>query len=91
MAKEIKGKLDCIGENMEKYITFSAPITKNCDDGKTITRKLMFIDSFRVISASLSGLVDNMSRVFIRNVCKNSWKEKKSIQTAILMGYKIID
>ena len=86
LAKEFKGELDCIGENMEKYITFSAPIKKNCDDGKTVTRKLMFIDSFRVMSASLSDLVDNTSRIFIRNVCKNSWKEKKSIQTAILMG-----
>ena len=29
LAKEFKGELDCIGENMEKYITFSAPIKKN--------------------------------------------------------------
>ena len=28
LAKEVKGELDCIGENMEKYITFSAPIKK---------------------------------------------------------------
>ena len=26
LAKELKGKLDCIGENMEKHITFSAQI-----------------------------------------------------------------
>ena len=26
LAKEFKGELDCIGENMEKYITFSVPI-----------------------------------------------------------------
>ena len=32
-----KGELNCIGENMEKYITFSVPIKKECDDGKTIT------------------------------------------------------
>ena len=30
---------------MEKYIIFSVPIKKECDDGKTITRKLRFIDS----------------------------------------------
>ena len=29
LAKECKGELDCIGENMEKYITFSVPIKKN--------------------------------------------------------------
>ena len=28
LAKEFKGELDCIGENMEKYITFSVPIKK---------------------------------------------------------------
>ena len=44
---------------MEKYITFCPSIKKNCDDGKIITRKLRFIDSFRFMSASLSELVDN--------------------------------
>ena len=46
---------------MEKYITFSAPIKKICDDGKTISYKLRFIDSFRFMSDSLSDLVDNLS------------------------------
>ena len=64
LAEEFKGELDCIGENMEKYITFSVPIKKKCDDGKTITRKLRFIDSFRFMSASLSDLVDNLSDNF---------------------------
>ena len=44
LAEEFKGELNCIGENMEKYITFSAPIKKKCDDGKTVTPKLRFID-----------------------------------------------
>ena len=35
LAKEFKNELDCIGKNMEKFITFSAPIKKKCDDGKT--------------------------------------------------------
>ena len=39
---------------MEKYIIFSGPIKKECDDGKTIARKLSFIDSFRFMAASLS-------------------------------------
>ena len=29
LAKEFKGKLDCVGENMEKDITFSAPTKKD--------------------------------------------------------------
>ena len=61
LAEEFKGKLNCIGENMEKYITFSVPIKKECDGGKTVTCKLRFIDSFQFMSTSLSELVDNMS------------------------------
>ena len=36
LAEESKGELNCIGENMEKYITFSVKIKKECDNGKTI-------------------------------------------------------
>ena len=36
LTEEFKGELNCIGENMEKYITFSVPIKKECDNGKTI-------------------------------------------------------
>ena len=44
LAKEFKGDFDCLGENTEKYITFSAPIKKDLDNGKTVTYKLKFID-----------------------------------------------
>ena len=57
LAEELKSEFECIGENMEKYITFSAPIKKKCDDGKRITYKLKFIDSFRFMPTSLSNLV----------------------------------
>ena len=50
---------------MEKYITFSVPIKKECDNGKTITYKLKFIDSFRFMPTSLSELVDNTSGILI--------------------------
>ena len=70
LAEEFKGELNCIGDNMEKYITFSAPIKKECDDGKTITRKLRFINSFRSMSTSLSELVDNMTEIFNGIECK---------------------
>ena len=65
LAEEFKGELDCIGEKMEKYITFSSPIKKKCYDGKTITRKLRFIDRFRFMSVSFSDLADNLSGIFI--------------------------
>ena len=64
LAEEFKGELNCIGKDMEKYITFSAPIKKKCDDGKTITYKLGFIGSFRFMATSLSELVDIMSGNF---------------------------
>ena len=53
-----------MGENTEKYITFSVPIKKALDNSKTITYKLKFIDGFRFISTSLSKLVDNLSNGF---------------------------
>ena len=56
---------------MEKYITFSVPIKKECDDGKTIAYKLRFIDSFRFTSTSLSELVDNISGKFNSIECKS--------------------
>ena len=50
LVKEFKGRLECLGENIEKYITFSVPINKDLDNGKTITYKLKLIDSFRFMS-----------------------------------------
>ena len=57
LAEEFKGELDCIGENMEKYITFFVPIKKKCDYSKTITNKLRFIDSFRFMITCLETLI----------------------------------
>ena len=64
LAEEFKGELNCIGENMERYITFSVPIKKECDNGKTTAYKLRFIDSIRFMLTSLSELIDNMSGIF---------------------------
>ena len=33
LAKEFEGSLECLGENTEKYITFSVPIKKQFDNG----------------------------------------------------------
>ena len=61
---------------MEKYITFSVPI-KKCNDSKTITKKLRFIDSFRFMPASLSEHLDNLSAIFTSKVCKKCMERKK--------------
>ena len=53
-----------MAENTENYITFSTPIKKEIDNGKTVTYKINFSGSFRFISSSLSNLVDNLSEGF---------------------------
>ena len=63
LAEEFKGNFDCLGENMEKYITFSGPIKKELDNNKGSIYKPKFIDSFRSMSTSLSSLVDNLSEI----------------------------
>ena len=63
LAREFKGNFECIGENTEKYITFSVPIKKEHDNGKTTTYKLKFIDSYRFMEDSVSNLTDNWSGI----------------------------
>ena len=36
LAKEFDVQLECLGENTEKDIAFSVPISKELDNGKTI-------------------------------------------------------
>ena len=88
LAEEFKRELNCTGENMEKYITFSVPIKKECDGGKTITRKLRFIDSFRFMSTSLSELVDNMSGIFNSIECKSCIEKIKINSECCFVGLK---
>ena len=69
LAKEFDGQFECLGENTEKYITFSVPIKKELDNSKAITYKLNFIYSFRFMSTSLSSLDDNLSDEFHCDKC----------------------
>ena len=62
---------------MEKYMTFSVPIKKKCDDSKTITYKLRIIDSFRFMATLLSKLVDNMSGNFNSIECKSCMENNR--------------
>ena len=92
LAIEFKGELNCIGDNMEKYITFSVPIKKkvinNNGDKKTITYKLKFIDSFRFMSNSLSELVDNTSEIFNSKECKSCIEKLKINSECYYVGLK---
>ena len=63
LQKKFKGNFDCLGENTEKYITFSVPIKKELKNGKVIIYKLKFIDSYRFMSTSLSNLIDNSTEI----------------------------
>ena len=70
MVKEFEGNFECLGENTEKYITFSIPIKKKIDNKDLeITYKIKFIDSYRFMSSSLSRLVDNLSDGIHNNKC----------------------
>ena len=63
LAKEFEGSFECLGENTEKYITFSVPVEKQHDNGKMITYKIRFNDSYRFMSSSLSNLVGNLADI----------------------------
>ena len=63
LPEAFKGQFECLGENTEKYITFSVPIKNEHDNGKTTTYKLTFIDSYRFMQSKLSDLVDDLSGI----------------------------
>ena len=70
LVKEFEGNFECLGENTEKYITFSVLIKKKIDNKDLeITYKIKFIDSDRFMSSSLSKLVDNLSEGIHNNKC----------------------
>ena len=72
-AEEFEREFECLGENTEKYITFSVPIKKeitkkdkNGSDKITkISYKIKFTDSYRFMSTSLSNLASNLSEGLI--------------------------
>ena len=70
LVKEFEGNFECLGENTEKYITFSVPIKKKIENKNIeITYKIEFIDSYKFMSSSLSKLVDNLSEGIHNNKC----------------------
>ena len=61
LGKEFEGMFECLDESTDKYITLSVPINKQLHNGKTITYRIRFKDSYRFMSSSLSNLVNNLS------------------------------
>ena len=70
LVKEFDGNFECLGENTEKYITFSIPIKKKIENKDIeITYKIKFIDSYRIMSMPLSKLIDHLSEGIHNNKC----------------------
>ena len=70
IVKEFAGNFECLGENTEKYITFSAPIKKKIENTDIeVTYKIKFIDSYRFMSMPLSKRIDNLSEGIHNNTC----------------------
>ena len=74
-------EFECLGENTEKYISFSVPIKKEYDNWstETITYKTKFIDSCRFMQTKLSNLVDDLSEMDNKD-CKTCI-ERKNIKS----------
>ena len=72
LVKEFEGNFECLGENTEKYITFSVPIKKRIENKDMyITYKINFADSFRFMATSLSKVVDNLTEGIHNDKCIN--------------------
>ena len=67
LAREFKGNSECLGQNTEKYISYTVPFKKMIND-KEIKYKIRISDSCRFMQDSLSNLVDNLSELKIKEV-----------------------
>ena len=85
LTEKFKKQITCLGENTEKYITFTVPIEKEVtridkneeEITKNISSILQFIDSARFMASSLSNLVNNLSERIHRIKCKSGHDNKK--------------
>ena len=70
-----EGKIDCIPNNEEKYISFTKEILVDKfinkeGEEKEVKRKIRFIDSFKFMAASLENLVKNLPKDYFKNLTK---------------------
>ena len=67
LAREFKRNSECLGENTQKYISFTVPFKKVIND-KEIKYKIRISDSCRFMQDSLSNLVDNLTELKIKEI-----------------------
>ena len=67
LAREFKGHFECLGENAEKYISFTVPFKKVIND-EEIKYRIRISDSCRFMQDSLSNLVDNLSELRLNKI-----------------------
>ena len=71
LAEQFEKRFTSLGDNTEKYITFTVPIKKKViridKNGEEVTKNmsyiLQFIDSARFMASPLSNLANNLSEV----------------------------
>ena len=66
-AREFKGSSECLGENTDKYISFTVLFKKVIND-EEIKYRIRVSDSCRFMQDSLSNLVDNLSELKIKEI-----------------------
>ena len=80
--------MKCIGENTEKYISFSVNFQEDIDDNDDVNEeeerkpknyRLRFIDSFTFVNSSLDSLRDNLSEIN-NKACVKCKERIKSVQ-----------
>ena len=67
LAREFKRTFESLGENTEKYISFTIPFKKLIND-KEIKYRIRISDSCRFMQDSLSNLIDNLSELKIKEI-----------------------
>ena len=66
-----KGKINCISNNEEKYISFSqeyAVYNYTTKNGKDMKHEVRFIDSFKFMASSFDRLIANLQKDRFRNL-----------------------
>ena len=98
LAEEFKKQFTCLGENTEKYITFTVPIEKEVtrinkneeEVTKNISYILQFIDSTRFMESSLSNFVNNISEGIHRIKYKFGHNNKKCENVELNVSIPIV-
>ena len=94
MTNDFEGQFERLGENTEKYKTFSILIEKEVStidkDGNesvvTTSYKIKFFNSARFMASSLSNLVDNLTEEIHKIKCRdcNCFLEYESVKENLI-------